>query len=136
MNSGLQRELKTFALVAFGAIPGALLRWQFEGIGRAAIGGLRGLVIADFAANMLGCLVLGVVVAQPPRRLGLTLWLGIGFCGSLTTFSTWILQLYMAIHSGSIIKALAVLLASLAGGLVLVWCGYGIGRLWHSRRAT
>ncbi len=136
MNSGLRRELKTFGLVACGAIPGALLRWQLEGIGHAAIGGLRGLVMADFAANMLGCLVLGVVVAQPPRHLGLTLWLGIGFCGSLTTFSTWILQLYLAINSGSIIKALAVLLASLVGGLVLVWCGYALGRLWHSRRAT
>ena len=134
MNSKLRHELKTLGLVAAGAIPGALLRWQCERLGYAAIGGLRGLVAADFVANMLGCLVIGLVVAQPPSRSRLTLWLGIGFCGSLTTFSSWILQLYLAIHGGSVFKALAVLLASLAGGLALVCLGYAMGRLRLGRR--
>lgn len=134
MNSKLRHELKTLGLVAAGAIPGALLRWQCERLGYAAIGGLRGLVAADFVANMLGCLVIGLVVAKPPNRPRLTLWLGIGFCGSLTTFSAWILQLYLAIHSGSVFKALAVLLASLAGGLALVCLGYAMGRLGQGRR--
>ena len=134
MNSKLRHELKSFGLVAAGAIPGALLRWQCERLGYTAIGGLRGLVAADFVANMLGCLVIGIVVAQPPSRFKLTLWLGIGFCGSLTTFSAWILQLYLAIHSGSVFKALAVLLASLAGGLALVCLGYAMGRLGQGRR--
>ena len=120
--------------MAAGAIPGALLRWQCERFGYAAIGGLRGLVAADFVANMLGCLVIGLVVAQPPNRSRLTLWLGIGFCGSLTTFSAWILQLFLAIHSGSVFKAMAVLLASLAGGLALVCLGYAMGRLGQGRR--
>ena len=134
MNSKLRQELKTLGLVAAGAIPGALLRWQCERLGYAAIGGLRGLVAADFVANMLGCLVLGIVVAQPPSRARVTLGLGIGFCGSLTTFSAWILQLYLAIQSGSVFKAMAVLVASLAGGLALVCLGYAMGRLWQGRR--
>jgi CrcB protein len=134
LNSKLRHELKSFGLVAAGAIPGALLRWQCERLGYAAIGGLRGLVAADFVANMLGCLVIGIVVAQPPSRFKLTLWLGIGFCGSLTTFSAWILQLHLAIHSGSVFKALVVLLASLAGGLALVCLGYAMGRLGQGRR--
>ncbi len=134
MNSKLRHELKTLGLVAAGAIPGALLRWQCERLGYAAIGGLRGLVAADFVANMLGCLVLGIVVAQPPSRARVTLGLGIGFCGSLTTFSAWILQLYLAIQSGSVFKAMAVLVASLAGGLALVCLGYAMGRLWQGRR--
>ena len=134
MNSKLRHELKSFGLVAAGAIPGALLRWQCERLGYNTIGGLLGLVAADFVANMLGCLVIGIVVTQPPSRFKLTLWLGIGFCGSLTTFSAWILQLYLAIHSGSIFKAMAVLLASLASGLALVCLGYAMGRLWQGRR--
>ena len=134
MNSKLRHELKTLGLVAAGAIPGALLRWQCERLGYAAIGGLRGLVAADFVANMLGCLVIGLVIAQPPNSPRITLWLGIGFCGSLTTFSSWILQLYLAIHGGSVFKALAVLLASLAGGLALVCLGYAMGRLGQGRR--
>lgn len=134
MNSKLRHELKTLGLVAAGAIPGALLRWQCERLGYAVIGGLRGLVAADFVANMLGCLVIGLVIAQPPNSPRITLWLGIGFCGSLTTFSAWILQLYLAIHGGSVFKALAVLLASLAGGLALVCLGYAMGRLGQGRR--
>jgi CrcB protein len=134
LNSKLRHELKTLGLVAAGAIPGALLRWQCERLGYAAIGGLRGLVAADFVANMLGCLVIGLVIAQPPNSPRITLWLGIGFCGSLTTFSAWILQLYLAIHGGSVFKALAVLLASLAGGLALVCLGYAMGRLGQGRR--
>jgi CrcB protein len=134
LKSKLRHELKTLGLVAAGAIPGALLRWQCERIGYATIGGLRGLVVADFVANMLGCLVIGLVVAQPASHQRITLWLGIGFCGSLTTFSAWILQLYLAIHSGSIFKAMAVLLASLAGGLALVCLGYAMGRLGQGRR--
>ena len=134
MKSKLRHELKTLGLVAAGAIPGALLRWQCERLGYNTIGGLRGLVAADFVANMLGCLVIGLVVAQPPSNSRLILWLGIGFCGSLTTFSAWILQLYLAIHSGSVLKAMAVLLASLASGLALVCLGYAMGRLWQGRR--
>ena len=134
MNSKLRQELKTLGLVAAGAIPGALLRWQCERLGYAAIGGLRGLVAADFVANMLGCLVIGLVIAQPPNNTKIALWLGIGFCGSLTTFSAWILQLYLAIQSGSVFKAMAVLVASLAGGLALVCLGYAMGRLWQGRR--
>jgi CrcB protein len=134
LNSKLRHELKSFGLVAAGAIPGALLRWQCERLGYTAIGGLRGLVAADFVANMLGCLVIGLVLAQPPNNPRLTLLLGIGFCGSLTTFSAWILQLYLAIHSGSVLKAMAVLLASLVGGLALVCLGYAMGRLGEGRR--
>ena len=84
----LHGDLRDLGLVAAGAIPGALLRWRLEGIGTAGVGGLRGLVEADFVANMVGCLLIGVVLAQANRRKRLMLWAGIGFCGSLTTFSS------------------------------------------------
>ena len=59
----LHGDLRDLGLVAAGAIPGALLRWRLEGIGTAGVGGLRGLVAADFVANMAGCLLIGVVLA-------------------------------------------------------------------------
>ena len=109
----LQGDLRDLALVATGAIPGALLRWRLE---------------ADFVANMLGCLLLGLVLAQSARRRTLILWAGIGFCGSLTTFSAWMLQLARALRAGEARESLLVLMASLLGGLALVALGHALGR--------
>ena len=124
----LQEEGIQLGLVAAGAIPGALLRWHLEQAGEQLTGGLRGLVGADFLANMIGCLLIGMLVAQPPRRARLYLWAAIGFCGSLTTFSSWMLELARALDGGQPSKALVVLVLSLLGGLLLVSLGYGLAR--------
>jgi CrcB protein len=124
----LQEEGIQLGLVAASAIPGALLRWHLEQAGEQLIGGLRGLVGADFLANMIGCLLIGMLVAQPPRRARLYLWAAIGFCGSLTTFSSWMLELARALDGGQPGKALGVLVLSLLGGLVLGALGYGLAR--------
>lgn len=128
----LHGDLRDLALVAAGAIPGALLRWRLEGIGSTGVGGLRGLVEADFMANMLGCLLLGLVLAQSARRKRLMLWAGIGFCGSLTTFSSWMLQLARALRDGQTWESLLVLMASLLGGVALVTLGHALGRRRHT----
>ncbi len=122
----LQQEVSDLGLVAAGAIPGALLRWHLELMADQAIGGLRGLVGADLLANLVGCLLIGALAAQPPRRARLFLWGGIGFCGSLTTFSSWILQLSRALQHGLALSAMVVLLVSLVGGLLLTALGYGL----------
>lgn len=124
----LQQEVADLGLVAAGAIPGALLRWQLELSGEQAIGGLRGLVGADLVANLTGCLLIGALAAQPARRARLFLWGGIGFCGSLTTFSSWILELSKALHQGQALSALSVLLVSLVGGLLLTALGYALAK--------
>ena len=133
-SRSLHGDLRDLALVATGAIPGALLRWRLEGIGTAGVGGLRGLVEADFMANMLGCLLLGVVLAQSARRRRLMLCAGIGFCGSLTTFSSWMLQLARALRAGEAWDSLLVLVASLLGGVALVAVGHALGR-WRADSA-
>ena len=124
----LQQEVSDLGLVAAGAIPGALLRWHLELMADQAIGGLRGLVGADLLANLIGCLLIGALAAQPPRRARLFLWGGIGFCGSLTTFSSWILQLSRALQHGLALSALVVLLVSLVGGLLLTALGYALAQ--------
>ena len=103
-SRSLQGDLRDLALVAGGAIPGALLRWQLE---------------THVVANMLGCLLLGVVLAQASQRKRLMLWAGIGFCGALTTFSTWMLDLARALQAGKPGESALLLLASLVGGVAL-----------------
>ncbi len=128
MNQPLRRELRDLALVAGGAVPGALLRWQLEEVAQASGGSLRALTGADLLANLIGCLLIGMLLAQPPGRTRLYLWGGIGFCGSLTTFSSWMLELVRAIENGQPLDALLVLAVSLAGGLALVQLGYSCTR--------
>lgn len=71
--------------VALGAIPGGLLRWALANTP---------------AANTLGCFVVGasgLLRSSSPRR---KLLVGIGFAGSLTTFSTWMLDLVVLCRGG------------------------------------
>ena len=129
MNQHLRRELLDLALVAGGAIPGALLRWQLELVAKANGAGLGAITGADLLANLIGCLLIGMLLAQPPHRARLYLWGGIGFCGSLTTFSSWMLELVRAIENGQPMDALLVLAVSLVGGLALAQLGYSLIRV-------
>lgn len=128
MNRRLRRELGDLSLVAVGAIPGALLRWGLEQLAEGAVGGLRAVTSADLLANLIGCLLIGLLLAQPPRASRLYLWGGIGFCGSLTTFSSWMLELIRVIEAGRPLASLVVLAVSLLGGLALVQVGFSLGR--------
>ena len=103
--------------MALGAVPGALLRW---------------LIQADPLANLLGCLFIGIVsVSEPPRPRAMLL-VGIGFCGSLTTFSGGILALERAMGRGSF-SAVALLLLELVAGVLAVVLGRGLAG-WLARR--
>ncbi|MEB3170177.1 MAG: CrcB family protein [Synechococcaceae cyanobacterium] len=107
-----RRELGDLALVAAGAIPGALLRrW------------LPDLLLA----NLLGCLLLGLLVGAAGARPRLLLWGGIGFCGSLTSFSSWILALTaLPVASPAVVGAVLV---PLVGGMAAFFAGRALGRL-------
>lgn len=105
-----RRELGDLVLVAAGAIPGALLRWLLPDL---------------LLANLLGCLLLGLLVGVAGSRPRLLLWGGIGFCGSLTSFSSWILQL-SALPAASL-ASLQALLVPLAGGVVALLVGRCLG---------
>ena len=98
-----RREWFDLSLVATGAIPGALLRWH-----------LPHLLIA----NLLGCLLLGLLLGWPGARPRLMLWGGIGFCGSLTSFSSWMLQL-----ANLPLAFLQALLVPVAGGFAAFFAG-------------
>ena len=104
--------LRDLGLVALGAVPGALLRW--------ALG-------STLSANLLGCLVMGLVLAVSARRPAVMLGLGVGFCGSLTTFSTWMLELARSLLAGRLPEALAELAIPLVGGLTLFCLGLALG---------
>jgi CrcB protein len=128
-GSAMAMEAREIALVGAGAIPGALLRWQLEMVGHHWVGGLRGAAESDLIANLLGSFCIGLLIALRPPRPRLMLLAGIGFCGSLTTFSSWMLELARAFARGNSSDGLIVVLVSMLGGLLAVVAGFGVVRL-------
>ena len=102
----LRQELTELVLVAIGAAPGAVLRWQL-GVHWAD---------QDLLANVAGALLLGVLAGLPtrPRR---QLLIGIGFCGSLTTFSSWMVNSVKFMADGHWAAALGLIGLTLGLGL-------------------
>ena len=122
----LSFEVRELALVALGAMPGALLRWQSSVQLGPFLGGNAG---ADLLVNLMGSFILGFLAGPIPRRTSLLLLVGIGFCGSLTTFSSWMLDVAKLIQAGRSSSGLLLIAASLALGLLCALTG-----LWLSRR--
>ena len=110
----LRFALRELLLVAGGAVPGALLRWQ---VGVHLGPRLGGDAAANLLVNLVGSFLLGVLAGPIPYRTTLLLWLGIGFCGSLTTFSSWMLDVMRLLQSQQPWQALGLLVASLVLGL-------------------
>ena len=113
----LGTELQELLLVAVGAVPGALLRWQFSVV----------LHDRDVLVNVFGSLILGLLSGLPYRPR-LQLLAGIGFCGSLTTFSSWMVNSVDLIVSGDPLAALGLIGMTLGLGLGGAALGLLIGR--------
>ena len=113
----LQLELLELLLVGVGAVPGALLRWQL-----ALHLGDQNLLV-----NVLGAALLGLLagVQTAPRRQML---LGIGFCGSLTTFSSWMLAAMKHLSARDWSAALGLIGLTLGLGLGAAALGFSLGR--------
>lgn len=71
----------TLLLVAVGGAAGTAVRALLAGL----LPGRR----ATLLVNLLGCLLVGLLAAAGPPRAAL---LVVGFCGGLTTFSTYALE--------------------------------------------
>ena len=82
MNDFLKNN--NIILIAIGAVPGSILRWQIDQI---------------FLVNLFGCFLLGFINGMSISER-YKLIFGFGFCGSLTTFSGLSLQLFQLISQG------------------------------------
>jgi fluoride exporter len=130
---------RILAAVAVGGFAGGLARY---GIGLAAPAPHGGFPAATFAINVSGSFILALLVVFVLDILPPTTYLrplvGVGFCGALTTFSTWMLdtdRLLGAQHYGT---AAGDLFGSLAAGLAATSLGLTVGRavLAHRRRRS
>jgi CrcB protein len=72
-----------------------------------------------FIANIVGCAILGFIIHHRGAGLEVTL-IGTGFCGALTTFSTFQLEIYQLLDAHSYFTAISYLAASLFFGFLAV----------------
>ena len=113
----LRKDLSELLLVALGAVPGAVMRWQIG----------SHLHDNNVIVNVFGAFVLGWLVGLPlrPKR---QLLVGIGFCGSLTTFSSWMVNCVSFIAQGDWLAALGLIGLTLGLGLGAAALGLLVGR--------
>lgn len=85
------------------------------------------LPAATFTVNIAGCFILGVLFAvfvdRPEVNTSLKLALTAGFCGGLTTFSTFSFEMFEMLKNAQYLQVSVYLILSLAAGLAAVWIG-------------
>ncbi|RFU42042.1 fluoride efflux transporter CrcB [Actinomadura logoneensis] len=110
----------TLLLVALGAAVGAPVRYLTD----RAVQARHDSVFpwGTFAVNVLGCLLLGFLVALPADG-GLMALAGTGFCGALTTYSTFGYETVRLAETGARPAAVLNVVASIGAGLGAAWTG-------------
>jgi CrcB protein len=127
---------KSVALVFMGGAAGAVLRECFM---------LLTPRLADnfpldiLVANLLACLLLGIVTGLLRRRVvseGTNLFLGTGVAGGLSTFSSFAYGtvVLMSGAAASTVVATLYVLSSLLLGYLAVVCGLQVAGRWLSPR--
>ena len=109
-------------LVGLGGALGSLARWALAEVAPAPWG--------TFAANVSGCLAIGVLagwlfVRQPRLRL----LLGVGFLGGYTTFSAHLLDAHDLL--GEPMALTAYVGGTLVTCVLAAWVGLAVGRRLH-----
>lgn len=119
-------------LVIVGAAVGAPLRYLTD----RAVQSRHDTVFpwGTFAVNMAGCLVLGLLtgaVTAGAASSHLQLLVGTGFCGALTTYSTFSYETLRLAEDGARFYAAANAVASVAVGLGAAFAGIALAEaLW------
>ena len=112
-------------LVILGAAVGAPLRYATDKVVQARHD--TGFPWGTFTVNVVGSFVLGVVVAgAPPAVVALV---GTGFCGALTTYSTFGYETVRLAEEGETATATTYVLGSLVVGLLAAALGWWLGSL-------
>ena len=118
--------LKSIIAICVGASGGALLRWLLD----TRLNPVFSTVpLGTLAANLLGAYIIGAAIAffafysalAPEWRLLIIT----GFCGGLTTFSTFSAELTALLRQGRLLWTCAAIGAHLGGSLLMTFAGMG-----------
>jgi len=115
---------RSIAAISIGASLGALLRWW---LGLTLNAYFPAVPPGTLAANLIGGYVVGVAVAFFATYSALApewrLFVITGFCGGLTTFSTFSAEIVTLIEQDRALWAVGAAAAHLAGSVVMTLAG-------------
>jgi CrcB protein len=87
---------------------------------------------ATFIVNLAGAFILGWVLTRLAERTAPTrhwrFFVGTGFCGALTTFSTFQVETFRFVRAGDVALAVGYPLASITAGMALAGTGVVLAR--------
>lgn len=109
--------------VFFGGGIGSVARWATSKYVVTLDGGFPK---ATFIANILACLILGLLMGyhfKHPMAHQYKLLLMMGFCGGFSTFSTFSAEIFLLLKSGNLWMAFSYIFASMIAGLIAVFIG-------------
>jgi CrcB protein len=116
--------LKSILAISLGASLGALLRWW---LGLALNGLFPTVPPGTLAANLIGGYLVGLAIAFFATYTALApewrLLVITGFCGGLTTFSTFSAEIVTLVQQGRAMWAFAAAAAHLAGSVAMTLAG-------------
>ena len=118
--------MNTVIAICFGASTGALLRWL---LGLKLNSLLPALPLGTLAANLIGGYVIGVAMAHfataPAIPAEWRLLIITGFCGGLTTFSTFSAEVVVLLQQGRLALAGGTVAVHVIGSVTMTLVGIG-----------
>ena len=121
---------KPVLAISLGAALGALLRWQL-GVRLNTL--LPGMPPGTLVANIVGGYIIGLAVAYFAQTPALSpewrLFVITGFCGGLTTFSTFSAEVVSLLQEGRMAWAMGTVLTHLSGSLLSTFAGLSTWQL-------
>ena len=117
---------RSVVAVAVGGLLGCLLRWVLAMLLNRYF---PTVPPGTLAANLIGCYLIGVALALFTQYPGFApewrLFVTTGFCGGLTTFSTFSAEVVFLMQSGRTAGALLAIAVHLGGALLMTFAGVG-----------
>jgi CrcB protein len=112
------------AAVAIGGALGCLLRYYLAIFLNRYF---PAIPPGTLAANLIGCYVIGIAIAffalSPNISLEWKLFVTTGFCGGLTTFSTFSVEVVTLLQAGRLSFAFGAVALHLLGSLLMTFAG-------------
>ncbi len=123
---------KSIVAVSLGAALGALLRWVLSVWLNASF---PAIPPGTLLSNLIGGYIIGIAIAvfaTSTLPLEWRLFVITGFCGGLTTFSTFSAELVIQLQQGRALWAIAAAGVHLAGSVLMTFAG--IATVFLSRK--
>lgn len=123
--------LKNILIVAVGGAVGSVARYLLSRLVQGTV--LSAFPLGTMAVNVAGCLLIGLVCGLSegegsPVTPDVKLLLTVGFCGGLTTFSTFMNESLSLVKAGDVLLCALYISASVALGLLAVAAGWHLAK--------